>query len=337
MVLSENSAVIVTNGDLIRYYSGFYADDAYAVIDKTGVGLFVDDRYYSAAANLKAKVFNLKNADIKSYIEQNAIKQVGISFDFSSAAFYKELLSFGVSVFNADDLIFGDTAVKTEKELFMIRKACAIAETALKNTLCIIKKGVTELEVAARLEYEMKVSGATEPSFKTIVAFGKNAAVPHHETGETELSDNEAVLIDFGAKYNGYCSDMTRTFFYGKAGEEFKKAYYSTLNAHNAAAESIRAGISGREADEIARRSLEKSGFGEYFTHGLGHGVGVFIHEMPRLNKKSEAVLKNGNVFSIEPGVYLSGKFGIRIEDTVCLGNGKVKSMMTFTKDLIEL
>lgn len=338
MLLSENSAVIITDGDLILYYTGFYADDAYAVIDKNGVSLFVDDRYYFAAkSSSRAKVFNLKNCDLKSYIVKNGVKRAGALYGYTSAAFYTELVNFGVGVFDASDLVFEETAVKSDAELEVIKKACEIAERALKNTLPVIKKGVTELEVAARLEYEMKVSGASSPSFQTIVAFGKNAAVPHHESDGTKLSDNKAVLIDFGAKYKGYCSDMTRTFFYGKADSEFKKAYSATLEAHNLAAENIRAGMTGVEADGIARGALKKAGFGEYFTHGLGHGVGVKIHEEPRLSKKSDKTLKNGNVFSIEPGVYLNDKFGIRIEDTVCLKDDKVNSFMTFTKDLIEL
>lgn len=338
MVLSENVAVVISNGDLIRYYSGFYADDAFAVIDKNGVSLFVDDRYYSAAKVLSsAKVFNLKNGGIIGYLNGAGIKKAGIPFNYASAGFYTELKNAGFEIFDAENLIFGDLRVKRGDELKTIKRACEIAETALKNTICVIKKGVTELEVAARLEYEMKLLGASGSSFQTIVAFGKNAAVPHHETGETKLCDNEAVLIDFGARYNGYCSDMTRTFFYGRASEGFKKAYAATLNAHNSAINGVRAGLTGAEADKIARGALEESGFGEYFTHSLGHGVGVFIHEQPRLGKNGGVKLENGNVFSIEPGVYLDGEFGIRIEDTVYLKDGKVKSMMTFTKDLIEL
>lgn len=338
MVLGENSAVIVTDSDLILYYTGFYADDAYAFIDKNGACLFVDDRYYFAALTAaKVKVFNLKNGGVKEYVKKCGVKNVGVSFGCTNAAFYNELLELGVKVFNADNIIFDDTAVKSSEEIAIIRKACDIADTALKNSLSVIKKGVTELEVAARIEYELKVLGASSPSFQTIVAFGENAAVPHHSTGGTRLLDNQAVLIDFGAKFKGYCSDMTRTFFYGKASDEFKAAYMATLNAHELALKTIRAGITGCEADKIARDALGLCGFGEFFTHGLGHGVGVKIHEEPRLSIKGDKVLKNGNVFSIEPGVYLNGKFGIRIEDTVLLTGDKVESLMTFTKDLMEL
>lgn len=338
MVLSENSAVIVTHGDLIRYYSGFYADDGFAVIDNGGVNLFVDDRYYSAAkVASRAKVFNLKECGIVAYLIESGVKNAGIPFNYASAAFYNELKNAGLEVFDAENLIFGDLRVKNGEELQTVKKACDIAETALKNTLCVIKEGVTELEVAARLECEMKLLGASGTSFQTIVAFGKNAAVPHHETGETRLCRNEAVLIDFGARYKGYCSDMTRTFFFGNAGDDFKKAYAATLSAHNLAINNVRAGLTGAEADKIARDALDKSGFGNYFTHGLGHGVGVFIHEQPRLGENGGVILENGNVFSIEPGVYIDGKFGIRIEDTVYLKDGKVKSMMTFAKNLIEL
>ena len=228
-------------------------------------------------------------------------------------------------------------SVKTDEEIKYIQKACNIAEKAWRDTLLFIKEGVTERQVANVLEFNFKKYGASGTSFDTIVAFGKNASVPHHATGDTKLKNNECVLMDFGCVYKGYCSDMTRTMFYGTPDEKFRMAYLAVLSAHMKAAEGIKEGMTGKEADKIARDVLETLGYGKYFTHSLGHGIGVNIHEYPYLSPKGEAVLKNNMVFSNEPGVYLNGKFGIRIEDSCHLENGKYKTFMKDDKSLIIL
>ncbi|MFR1554990.1 MAG: M24 family metallopeptidase, partial [Coriobacteriales bacterium] len=193
-----------------------------------------------------------------------------------------------------------------------------------------IKEGMTEAEVAALLEYNMRTLGAYSTSFDTIVAFGPHAAVPHHETGNTRLKFGDEILIDFGCKVDGYCSDITRTVLFGddKKHGEFKKAYEAVLAAHNLVKEKLTAGMTGGEADAIARDCLEEKGYGKYFTHSLGHGIGLNIHEFPSVRKGGTDVLKNGMVFSDEPGVYLAGEYGVRIEDTVTLKDGKVSSFM---------
>ena len=196
-----------------------------------------------------------------------------------------------------------------------------------------IKEGMKEREVAALLEYRMRRLGASGTSFETIVAFGENGSVPHHETGDRALKFGDPVLIDFGCKYEGYCSDCTRTFLFGDDGRhgEFKKAYAEVLKAHELVKEQVVAGMTGKEADEIARGSLRKAGLDRYFTHSLGHGIGLQIHEYPVLSPRGGEVLQDGMVFSDEPGVYLRGEFGIRIEDSVYLKDGKVRSFMKKT------
>ena len=198
---------------------------------------------------------------------------------------------------------------------------------------------MTENEVAAELEYLMRKYGASGTSFPTIVAFGKNASVPHHETGLTKLRFGDAVLIDFGCKTGGYCSDCTRTFLFGddKKHGEFKAAYERVLTAHNLVKEGVTDGISGKAADAFARDYLAKFGLDKYFTHSLGHGIGVNVHEHPYLSPKSENLLRNGMVFSDEPGVYFEGDFGIRIEDTIALIDGKVVSLTDSDKKLLIL
>ena len=191
-------------------------------------------------------------------------------------------------------------------------------------------------QIAAELEYLFKKNGASDKSFDTIIAFGANSAVPHHETGNKKLTKNMPVLMDFGCIYRGYCSDMTRTLWFGDTpSEKFLSAYEAVYDAHMNASENIVQGMNGGEADALARDILNNRGYGEYFTHSLGHGIGVNIHEEPRLAPKQECVLVNGMVFSNEPGVYFDGKFGIRIEDSVYMQDGKVHSLMQDDKKLI--
>ena len=198
---------------------------------------------------------------------------------------------------------------------------------------------MTENEVAAILEFLMRKSGASGTSFDTIVGFGRNSSVPHHETGNSKLHFGDIILIDFGCKFNGYCSDCTRTFLFGddKKHEDFKKVYSNVLKAHMLVKEQLKSGMTGREADAIARNYLKSCGLDELFTHSLGHGIGIDIHEFPYLSPKSEDKLVDEMVFSDEPGVYITGKYGIRIEDTVMLKGGKVVSLTDSDKKLIIL
>jgi len=241
---------------------------------------------------------------------------------------------------NVDDALNKVMEVKNDWEIENIAKACNIAESAFNLLLPAIKEGMTETEVAALLEYNMRKLGAEGLSFETIVAFGAHAAVPHHVTGDTKLCFGDEILIDFGCRVNGYCSDITRTFLFGDDGkhEDFKKAYAHVLRAHELAKENIVAGMTGKEADAIARDYLKENGYGELFTHSLGHGIGLNVHEMPYVSPRGEMPLENGMVFSDEPGVYQAGEYGIRIEDTVMLKDGKIKSFMSKTdRNLIIL
>ena len=192
---------------------------------------------------------------------------------------------------------------------------------------------MTEREVSALLEYKMRTFGAQGLAFDTIVAFGSHASVPHYETGDTRLQFGDEILIDFGCRVNGYCSDITRTFLFGDDNnhEEFKKAYDAVLGAHLLVQEKLVSGMTGHEGDAIARDYLKAHGLGDLFTHSLGHGIGLNVHEYPSLRPNMQEILTDGMVFSDEPGVYKAGEFGIRIEDTVTLQNGKVKGLMSKT------
>lgn len=326
----------------LRYITGIEPENGLAIVDKDGTTLYTDMRYMEAAEKL------LKGTDVTPVLYQQSevlkrvasYQSVGISFDQISHSEYAVLEKAGAKLVNIDEAYVKAMSVKNGWELENIAKACEIAEIAFNELLPEIKEGMTESEIAALLEYKMRKHGAQGLAFETIVAFGAHAAVPHHETGNTKLRFGDEILIDFGCRVNGYCSDITRTFLFGDDGkhEEFKKAYACVLAAHELAKQKIVAGMTGKEADAIARDYLKDCGYGELFTHSLGHGLGLNVHEKPSLSPKGEQVLENGMVFSDEPGVYAAGEYGIRIEDTVTLKDGKVMSFMSKTdRNLIIL
>ncbi len=320
---------------LIRYLTGFVAENGLVVVDKTGTTLYTDKRYIEAAER------EFAGTDITPvlYVQKELLarlatyESVGVSFNQTAHIEYLTFEKAGVKLVNIDEPLERVLSVKEDRELVYIEKACEIAEDAFNSLLPEIKEGMTETQVAALLEYKMRSLGAEGLSFETIVAFGAHASVPHHVTGNTPLRFGDEILIDFGCRVGGYCSDITRTFLFGDDGkhEDFKRAYAHVLRAHELAKEKIVAGMTGKEADAIARDYLTAQGLGELFTHSLGHGVGLNVHEAPYLTPRRECTLENGMVFSDEPGVYVAGEYGIRIEDTVTLQNGKIHSFMSKT------
>lgn len=322
---------------MCRYLTGMAAEDGCVLVDKSGVTFYTDSRYIEAAKKL------FDGTDVTPTVQKRAeivarlakYPSVGISFRETRHEEYLTLENAGIKLFNADEAFTKCMLVKSEWELLNIERACQIAEDAFNMLLPKIREGMTETTVAAMLEYNMRKLGAQGLAFETIVAFGANGAVPHHETGLTVLKFGDPVLIDFGCRVNGYCSDITRTFLFGDDGkhEDFKRAYAHVLKAHLLAQEKIVAGMNGVQADAVAREYLNEKGYGQLFTHSLGHGIGLNVHEAPALSPRaSEALLRDGMVFSDEPGVYIEGEFGIRIEDTVTLKNGKIKSFMGNTQ-----
>ena len=333
--LSGCEAVYTSCSYQLQYIAGLGPENGSAIVDSTGTTLYTDMRYIEAAQKL------LQGTDVTPVLGRQSeilarlasYKSVGISFSQTPHSEYLALEKAGIKLENIDGAYETAMTVKNEWELANIAKACEIAEDALLALLPEIKEGMTETEVAALLEFKMRSFGAQGLSFDTIVAFGANAAVPHHETGLRKLQFGDEILIDFGCRVNGYCSDITRTFLFGDDGkhEEFKKAYEHVLTAHELAKEKIVAGMTGKQADAIARDYLKENGYGHLFTHSLGHGIGLNVHEKPGISPKGEQELLDGMVFSDEPGVYVAGEYGIRIEDTVALENGKVKSFMSKT------
>lgn len=214
--------------------------------------------------------------------------------------------------------------IKSPEEITALRAASELAEGVLADVLPTFEEGLTERELAAQFEYEFKKRGASGASFDTIALFGPRSSLPHGEPGGTCLKRGDVILLDFGCRYAGYCSDLTRTYGFGTIpGAWFEEAYSLVLAAQMIALEAVRAGVTCREVDATARNLIAEGGYGAYFGHGLGHGVGIEIHEAPRLNPESEIVLEEGMVVTVEPGIYLPGQGGVRIEDLIVVtGDG---------------
>ena len=337
-MLGKQGVYLITDETTRLYFTGYSSGDGFLLLVDGGGYFVIDSRYYYAAKRaLKNKPYKVVNGSFNEtadLIKETAKGVLFIDFAKTSMELAQKLAFLGVELKDCREEIVQARIVKRDDELKKIKRACRIAEESLKAIVPAIKEGVTENYIAALLECEFKKRGAEKPSFDTIVAFGANAAVPHHQTGDTTLKRDSVVLIDFGCKYKGYCSDITRTMFFGTPKKEFKSAYNAVNAAFDAAFAGIRAGMSGRTADAISRDVLKKHGLEKYFTHSLGHGIGVDIHEDPYLSKKGETQLLDNMVFSIEPGVYLDGRFGIRIENTVVLSGGRVKSLVALGRNL---
>ena len=227
--------------------------------------------------------------------------------------------------------------IKTPEEIGYMRRAEEIGDEAFEALLPLLKPGMTELEAAAELEYQMKKRGAEGFSFDTIMASGIHSSMPHAIPSGKKLEAGDFITMDFGCTYQGYCSDMTRTVVMGKADEKQKEMYGIVLRAQRAALELIRAGLPGSRVDREAREIIEKAGYGDCFGHGLGHSVGLYIHEEPRLSPSDDTILEPGMIETVEPGIYVPGFGGVRIEDMVAVTEDGCENLTRSPKELLEL
>jgi Xaa-Pro aminopeptidase len=280
---------------------------------------------------------------IKNIVDQEKINKLGFeAFDIKVNEYKRLLHEVDEKMLFETDIVNRLRIKKNSGEVNAITKACQIGDKAFEYILGKLTPGVTESELAVELEFFVKRNYA-DLSFPSVIAFGSNASKPHHVPTNTKLKKNQFVLFDFGVKYYNYCSDMTRTVFYGKATPEQKKVYQAVLESQLAASNKITSLlavkgslIKASEIDKISRTHLTSQGYPE-MPHSLGHGIGLEVHETPRLTPLSKAILENGNVFSIEPGIYIPGEYGIRIEDLYVIDNGKFKQLTNAPKNLIEL
>ena len=345
---SEFDAAIISSELNQRYLSGFNYTDGYVLVGRDKAYLLADFRYIEAA-RAQVKDFEVIMPPVsmldtlKELIGENKFIKVAIEDEELSC---KGLERFRARLPKECELLFGASAILTKQrtvklpyELERMAKAQDITDMAFAHVLDFITPDVTEIEVALELEFFMRSHGAESTAFDTIAVSGPASSLPHGVPSNVKLRRG-FLTMDFGAKYEGYCSDMTRTVVIGKADEEIKKVYNTVLTAQKAALEQIKSAMLCREADEIARSIIRDAGYGPAFGHSLGHSVGMFIHESPSLSPKApeDSRLAPGNVVTVEPGIYLEGKYGCRIEDMVAINeDGSLHDFTHSPKELIEI
>lgn len=334
-----NRTYLITDEVYKKYFTGITDVEGVLLHGKTDV-YFIDARYYFEAqekykdTDVKFVLYKGLNS-IKDYLLENDVKTVYINFDTVSVTEFKKYKTLGVKLKDGSLLLKKIRSKKNGVELSKIKKSCKIAQKVCLDTITGLTEGVSELQVKEKINKALLSYGCT-PSFDTIVAFGKNSAIPHHQSDGTVLTKESCVLIDMGANFNGYASDITRTAYFGvNPSKEFLSVYNAVLTANKSVIETVKAGMDYSYAHTLASDVLKKYGYEKAFTHSLGHGLGLEIHEYPSLSIASKGRLINGQTFTVEPGAYFDGKFGVRIEDTVVMKKSKINRLFTDDKELI--
>jgi Xaa-Pro aminopeptidase len=326
--------LLVTEPVNVRYLSGFESTNAALFVDDADVRLFADFRY----AETGRKVPGVEFVETKRNLLADLADQLSgrMAFEARSLTYagYETLSAGGLELVPTRGVVEGLRSVKEEAELDAIRRAAAIGDAAFARLAEERFVGRTEREVAWRMETFLREEGAHGPSFPVVVAAGVTGATPHGKPGDRTIEAGETVVVDAGAVLDGYCSDCTRTFATGDLPQELERAYSICLDAQLAGLGAVRTGVGGADADAAARSVIEAAGYGEAFGHGLGHGVGLAVHEEPALRKESTDILEPGNVVSVEPGIYLPGLGGVRIEDLVIVTEDGAEVLTPFTKEL---
>ncbi|NIN69936.1 MAG: M24 family metallopeptidase [Anaerolineae bacterium] len=326
----ELDAFVVTHPQNRRYLSGFTGSDGALFVTPDGGKLITDFRYLEQAER-QSPGFELVEATplelpetLGELVRQTGVKRVGFeSHDVAVADHSDWTRAVDSELVPVKELVEEMRAIKDRGELEAIKRAVAIGDAAMAHVREFIRPGMTEREVAWELEVYVRTHGAEAAGFDIIVASGPNGAMAHATVSDRAIQAGEPIVIDVGARVDGYHSDLTRTLLLGEPDDRFEEIYDVVLRAQKAALEGIRPGMTGREADALARNVIEEAGYGEYFRHGLGHSVGLEIHENPKASTVSEAVLQPGMTLTVEPGIYVTGWGGVRVEDLVVIaGNG---------------
>ena len=327
-----------------RYAVGFQGEGC-VLVTRNGTHYSTDGRYIEAArrqvAGAKVVLISREHSHLalaRAYIQAHGLKRVGFESGAVSVSWYQRWQrELNCELIPAQDLLDGLRASKDREELDAMLQAQKMTDEAFGEILNYIRPGLTEQEVAARLVYELLRRGARKVSFDPIVAAGANGSMPHAVPGETVIQPGMFVTMDFGCIYDGYCSDMTRTVAVGRPTEEMERVYETVLAAQKAGIAAARAGISGQELDQAARNVIVDAGYGDYFTHSFGHSLGLEIHESPNASPSETRLLPAGTVISAEPGIYLPGRFGVRIEDVLVLREDGCQDITQSPKNLIVL
>ena len=343
--LAENCAAIIENPENRLYFTGFHSSLGYLVVSRDRAVFLTDSRYIEAAGRC------IEGAEITEYFSLSTVRDTLAGFGVEKvvlqsstttvamAKTYEQALEgFEVSCEGGLDEIIADLRIiKDEGELENVVRAQRIAESAFEHVLGVIKEGMTEKQLALELDFYMLSHGADALSFDTIAVSGKNSSLPHGVPSEKVLEKGDFITMDFGAVVNGYHSDMTRTVALGYVSDEQKRVYETVLMAQETALAGIRAGVNCCDADALARSVIEQAGYGSFFRHGLGHGVGVEIHEAPTVSPRGNVTLSEGMLITVEPGIYLPERFGVRIEDMVVVTENGCTNLTKADKSLIIL
>lgn len=328
-----------------RYATGFPSSAGAAVITKDTSYFFTDSRYIEAAGK-KIEGMEIELTDSKTtysdkisgVITKHGIKSLGVEDEtLSHAEFLKYESRLPALLVPAQSVLSAIRMIKDEEEIDKLIKAQRLAEKAFENVIGSIKSGVTEKEIASELIYNMLRLGADNISFDPIVVAGEKSSLPHGVPGNNRICEGSFVTLDFGCMLDGYCSDMTRTVAVGKISDEMKKVYDTVLEAQKRGIEAAREGVTGAEVDGAARAYIDSAGYGAYFGHGFGHGLGMEVHESPTASPSGNTPLPEGSVISAEPGIYIPGRFGVRIEDVIVIRKNGCENITNTTKELMFL
>ncbi|MBP1999425.1 Xaa-Pro aminopeptidase [Paenibacillus shirakamiensis] len=327
-----------------RYISGFTGSAGYVLITQDKAYLLTDFRYMIQAPQQAVGFEVVEHGSsvvetLKELLVSQCITQLGFEQDhvvYSAFRHYADELA-PVKLEPVTGLVELLRVFKDEEELHIMKQAAELADRTFMHMLDVLKPGVTELDMALEMEFYMRKNGATSSSFDTIVASGERSALPHGVASERVLGQNEFVKMDFGALYQGYCSDITRTVVLGTPTDKHREIYNIVLEAQMHTLDHLRPGMTGREADSLARDIIKRHGYGEQFGHSTGHGLGMEVHESPRLSQLSDTILQPGMVVTVEPGIYIPGFGGVRIEDDLVITENGIRRLTESTKDFIVI
>ena len=336
---SKLGGILVSTPENRRYLSGFTGSAGYLLVTPQDAVLATDFRYVEQAGH-QAPHFRVHRIGgnsqwLPDLLQETGVKRLGFESEDISVAQHRRLTRVikehasdaNIRLVATSGMVEALRGWKDSEEMALIQGAIDISDEALNRVAPTIKAGETEASVAWRLEVTMRELGAEGPSFDTIVGSGPNGALPHHRAGDRPIQEGEPIVIDMGAKYNGYCSDLARTIVLGTPDDTFRRVYDVVLGAQLTAMATVKPGITGAQADNLARKVIEEAGHGDNFGHSLGHGVGLAVHEHPRVGPSATETLEEGMVFTIEPGIYLSGWGGVRIEDIVVLESNGARAL----------
>jgi len=338
----ELDGIIINNLKNVYYLTGFWGSNGTVFISRDRQILVTDARYIIAAKQEVTgfEIFAERDelATIAKIAKEMDLSQIGFEDEISVSYYHRMQTAFeGMELLPQSQFVEALRMIKDETEIATIRKACSISDQAFHDALEFIKPGKTEIEIANFLDFRMRELGAAGLSFDTILASGINSSKPHAHPMHKPVELGEAITMDFGCLYEHYVSDMTRTIYLGHVSDEQAEIYNTVLKANQALIDQAKDGLGFRDFDKIPRDIIVEAGYGQYFTHGIGHGIGLDIHEEPYFSQTSTEVIKSGMVLTDEPGIYIEGKYGVRIEDDILITDTGCELLTLAPKELIVI